>query len=786
MMRSRSTRMCVLMMVAVATIVNMGDGQTARSAEPSRTPWRAIQENTARSFVLVSYHLKKSERPTLDGERRPSDTTLQRILNKNAVDVVGVIVSDQGEVFTFEQQPVDPNTIARITVRGADGVVVSALPDRLLVKAPGTILRIDGPVPDGWRTLRFAEIGDVSADTRLFAATMITDRYYQIFIEPCRYGFNWDDKAWCGACLETPEVSGAAVLCNEQGMPVGVTGRHHIDLGPDGPAWRVKDILADVGISHESQKTLEERIRKDFAGALYEIRITPRPEPQEDDEYDLGYDFWYLDWGAGESSPEVVVYGLGLAENKLLIPQALPKEMVAGIDTIAVKVDGNDVPGRFRGVLRQCGVTIIELPEGKLPRILPLPTDGKPARTEPFWAVFAGEMAGLHLQIECTRWVDKEQGYADLWYPATEQPLLLGSWLLNNEGRLVGLFAEARRDREQLEPHLLAGEYLDSAMLQSDFSTPVRRSAGPGWRYGYRTDARLFEAGELSKIVADLAANCDPCIRHLDKDQQKRRAWLGVEYTAPDKEMAKHMDIREPTQDGRIGLVVNRVYEGSPAARLGLVEGDVLLKIVVADAPWPIELIYDDEEFDMSEFDEADIPEEFETMGYEMPRKRPWPSRNNTLTRLLSDVGVGTTVTLRYVHDAKVLEKDFTIERAPRDMLSAAKYKNETLGLTVKNATYEVRAALHLEPNEPVVVVTKIEPGTPAALARINTYELIRAVDGTPVDSAATFEKLIKQARRAKKESVRVTVEWMGETRLADLKFEGKASGVLKSLLRGD
>jgi S1-C subfamily serine protease len=98
-----------------------------------------------------------------------------------------------------------------------------------------------------------------------------------------------------------------------------------------------------------------------------------------------------------------------------------------------------------------------------------------------------------------------------------------------------------------------------------------------------------------------------------------------------------------------------------------------------------------------------------------------------------------------------------------------------------------VRAALRLQPDEPAVVVTKVEQGTPTALARINAYELIRAVDGTPVDNVAALEKLIAQAQEAKKDSVRLTVEWMGKTRLADLKFEAKApaSGLLNSLLPG-
>ena len=64
--------------------------------------------------------------------------------------------------------------------------------------------------------------------------------------------------------------------------------------------------------------------------------------------------------------------------------------------------------------------------------------------------------------------------------------------------------------------------------------------------------------------------------------------------------------------------------------------------------------------------------------------------------------------------------------------------------------------------------------------------ELIRAVDGASVGNVATFEKLITQAQEAKKDSVRLTVEWMGKTRLADLKFEARTpAGVLNSSLQG-
>ncbi len=784
----RIANMCVWV---VAAAMGLGlCGQFARAAkEEDSGPALKIHQQTAHSFVIVSYHLKKSDRPYMN-ESDTSDygtgTVLQRILNKNAMDVVGVLLNDRGEVFTFEREPTHREIIERITIKGPDGTVLPARAERLLTKAPGRILRIEGKVPASWQPLQFAECGDVTAETKLYIATIGVGKYYHIYVRGCEYGLNWDSGMDCGNCIRVPGVYSAGVLCNADGKPVGVTCLDEISLSPGGPAWRGKDILADPGMSEEQQIQLEKRIRKEFGKNIYEIRIMPRPEPQEEEEIDFGRRFRGR---AGQQAvEEVLVYGLGFAENKLLIPEALPEELVAGIDTITVKAGDEDLAARFGGVLKDCTATVIELEKGKLPQTVAFPADGKVARLEPFWAVGASELAGMDVRTECSRWVDKQQGYADLWYAAAERPLPSGSWLLDRQGNLVGFLGQARHECDRLEPYLLGREQGRYRPYRGTYAMMRQRpSARGGARYGYPGDTRLFDAAEMAKMLGDLPASCDPHIRHLDKDEQKRRVWLGVEYTAPEKEMIKQMNLREPTQDGRIGVLVNRVYPGSPAAQMGLTEGDILLKITVPGMPWPIELAGDDREsYGAPEFDEADIPKEFAAMGYQMPRRRPWPSQDNYLTRLLGEIGQGATVKLSYLHGTGLLEKEFTIQQAPRDMLSAAKYKNDKLGLTVKDVTYEVRAALRLTPEEPAVVAVKVEQGTPAALARINTYELIRAVDGASVDNVGTFEKLISQAQEAKKDSVRVTVEWMGKTRLADLKFEAKPpAGMLKSLLRG-
>ncbi|MCL5281657.1 MAG: PDZ domain-containing protein [Planctomycetes bacterium] len=788
-MRVRNVRVWVGATIALSIGLGLG-GQVARAAtEEDSGPVLKIQQQTARSFVIVSYHLKKSDRPYMN-EGDISDlgtgTVLQRILNKNAMDVVGIILNDRGEVFTFDREPTHREVIERITVRGPDGAVLPARAERLLTKAPGRILRIEGKLPASWPPLQFAECPEVTAEMKLYVATMGIGKYYHIYVRGCEYGLNWDNSMDCGHCIRVPGVYSAGVLCNAEGRPVGVTCLDEISLGPGGPVWRGKEILADPGLSEDQQKQLEEKIKREFARNIYEIRIMPRPEPQEEEEIDFGRRFR----GRGGPQPveEVLVYGLGFAENKLLIPEALPKELVAGIDTITVKVGNEEWGARFVGVLKDCTATVIELEKGKLPHRIAFAADGKVARLEPFWAVVASELAGMDVRTECSRWVDKQQGYADEWYAAAERPLPSGSWLLDRQGNLVGFLGLARHESDRLEPYLLGREQGRYRPYRAAYGMMRQRpSARGGARYGYPGDTRLFDAAEMAKMLAAVPAGCDPHIRCLDKDEQKRRVWLGVEYTTPEKEMIKQMNLREPTQDGRIGMLVNRVYPGSPAAQMGLTEGDILLKITVPGAPWPIELGGDDREsYDVPDFDEADIPREFATMGYQMPRRRPWPSQDNYVNRLLGEIGQGATVKLSYIHGTEILEKAFTIQQAPRDMLSAAKYKNEKLGLTVKDATYEVRAALRLTPEEPAIVAVKVEQGTPAALARINTYELIRAVDGVSVDNVGTFEKLITQAQEAKKDSVRLTVEWMGKTRLADLKFEAKPpAGMLKSLLRG-
>ena len=221
------------------------------------------------------------------------------------------------------------------------------------------------------------------------------------------------------------------------------------------------------------------------------------------------------------------MYGLGFAQDKLLVPLVLPREQIAGIDTISVRVDGQNVPARFGGVLKQCSAMVMELQEGRLPQTVALAADRSLARTRPFWGLYVQEFAGKDVRVQYTRWIDKRQGYADEWYPVLTHSIRLGSWLLDDQGALIGLCSKARREQDRLRPHLLGERY-----ERYGFRRYYAEAMGGTIRYeSYRSggDKRIFAAAELIAMLGDLPAGYDERVRHLSKDEQKRRVWLGVE-----------------------------------------------------------------------------------------------------------------------------------------------------------------------------------------------------------------------------------------------------------------
>ena len=62
----------------------------------------------------------------------------------------------------------------------------------------------------------------------------------------------------------------------------------------------------------------------------------------------------------------------------------------------------------------------------------------------------------MDVQVQFSRWLDEQQGYADKWYPVMERPLQAGCWLLDRQGNLGRPLLPARHEEDRLEPYLLS------------------------------------------------------------------------------------------------------------------------------------------------------------------------------------------------------------------------------------------------------------------------------------------------------------------------------------------
>jgi S1-C subfamily serine protease len=246
-----------------------------------------------------------------------------------------------------------------------------------------------------------------------------------------------------------------------------------------------------------------------------------------------------------------------------------------------------------------------------------------------------------------------------------------------------------------------------------------------------------------------------------------------VDFQPLNRELAKSHGVEIPTRGGVVGLIVLSVHPRSPASRLGLEGGDILLSLREEEDPEPIELAARGEFGREDSFDDGlpdDMPEGLEGMSHNGP---PWRSPRNSLTEKLTRIGEGRKVQLTYLRGGMEREAWITLEVAPPDFENSPKYKAEDLGLTVKDLTYEVRNHYRLKDDAPGVVVAKVEPGGKAAIAKVLPFEILISVNGQVVRTVDEFRRLLSGAGPPAPEerTLELKLERMGKSRLLRIRM---------------
>jgi serine protease Do len=253
-----------------------------------------------------------------------------------------------------------------------------------------------------------------------------------------------------------------------------------------------------------------------------------------------------------------------------------------------------------------------------------------------------------------------------------------------------------------------AGPYDD--FIQTDASINPGNSGGPllntrGEVVGINSAIYSQSGGNIGigfAIPIEMAARIADSLRSQGKVV---RGWLGVAIQDVTPELAKAIGLEKAT-----GALVADVVKDGPAEKAGVRRGDVIVGY----------------------------------QGKDIGTSRDLPIR-------VADTPVGTKADLKIIREGEARTITAEIgELKDRDSTTEVAKAPPRLGLHVDKLTPQVAERLGIPPETKGIVVTSVDPGSPADDAEMRAGDVIREVDRKPVDSPEGFEKAVA-ARKAGK-----------------------------------
>ena len=240
--------------------------------------------------------------------------------------------------------------------------------------------------------------------------------------------------------------------------------------------------------------------------------------------------------------------------------------------------------------------------------------------------------------------------------------------------------------------------------IQTDASINPGNSGGPlinmqGEVVGINTAIVASGQGIGFAIPINMAKEVEP---QLQKRGHVTRGLLGVAIQDVTPELAKSFGLKENK-----GALISQVTPGEAADKAGIEQGDVIVG------------------FDGQTVGDA-----------------------KDLSRIVAATAVGKTVTVKLLRDGKEMERQAKIGEMEEENASAAVNNpiHPSLGVTVQNLTPQIARELGLKKSAGVVV-TGVEPGSPAAEAAIRNGDVIQTVNRKPVRNVDDFVKIVEKAK---------------------------------------
>lgn len=316
------------------------------------------------------------------------------------------------------------------------------------------------------------------------------------------------------------------------------------------------------------------------------------------------------------------------------------------------------------------------------------------------------------------------------WVMAIGNPFGLGGTVT------VGIISAKKRD-------INAGPY--DEFLQTDAAINRGNSGGPlfnmdGDVIGINTAIISPTGGSIGIGFAVPANTASHIIDQLKEYGETRRGWLGVRIQTITDTIAESLGMPNTN-----GALVASVTEGSPAAEAGIEAGDVILKFG----------------------------------GQEVLEMRGLP-------KIVAQTAIGETVDVEIMRGTEKKTLQVKVGRLPEQASAAAteesavappKEEEKTtslLGLSIAPINDELRSRYGIEPNVTGVVVTQVDPTSPAAEKSVKEGDVIVEVTRKEVASPEEVEAQVDEVRKSGRKSVLLLIDdGKGELRFVAIPVDG-------------
>ena len=668
-----------------------------------------IIEAVEPALVHVEYTLQHDKGEAPRGGDWVGETPIR---DERPIEVPGYLVAPTKVI--SQDMMLHPRFLKDLSVRFGDQRIKAKLA-AVVKDQMGVVIELSKPIR-GAKPLAFKPGAQGPYHTVRFARSLGA---WSVHVQSVPTAVTTTDDGWKYRYVLAP-----CLVVDKKGTPVGMSLRNDMPIDDSWkaaplkwPAWSAKDLA-------RLMSQTEARAAKCVLRVALSFR-SPKKRP-----------------GSSSSDDETERHALGLLidEKRVLVLLSLKPKVTARLERVRVyPAQGEPVKAKFKGSLKDYGCFVAELEQS-------LPGPVKLADT-------------------------KIRDYYQRMLPAAEVTL-------QGETR-VAYQVRTRMDsfrvgwRRKIFPSLSTTE---SSMYVFDpagrlVAMPVVRrpkaSIDDRWSSGEET---LTPAAHLIPVLADLTKHVDPSNVPLTSEDESRLAWLGVVMQPLNAELARMNKVSEHTRNGTTGGLISYVYPDSPAQKAGLDVGHILLRLHVKDRPKPIDIKLSSYMYSTRPFPWARLDQLPEALYDRVPR--PWPPAENAFTRALTDLGFGEKFLLEYFADGKVVRTQFTVTASPTHYDSAARHKSgKALGLTVADMTYEVRRYFQKKPEDPGVIVSKIETGSKASVSGLKPYEVITAVNDKPVKSSKEFGQLI-----AGQKELRLSVKRWTRGRIVKITLDEDAS----------